>query len=157
MTETKKPSEFWRFVKYSLLSASAGLIEFGVFALLNETTGWTYWPCYLIALVLSVLWNFTLNRHFTFHSANNVAWAMTQVFLYYVVFTPTSSLLGQWLTDGIKWRGVQYVGLGWNEYLVTVINLIFNLVTEYTFQRYVVYGKSVDTVKRKPREKKVKE
>ncbi|MBQ9410628.1 MAG: hypothetical protein IJU21_03360 [Bacteroidales bacterium] len=34
--------------------------------------------------------------------------------------------------------------LGWNEYLVTVLNLFFNLITEYTFQRLVVYGKRVD-------------
>ena len=85
MSETKKPSEFVRFLKFTLFSISAGLIEMGSFALLNETTGWTYWPSYLISLVLSVLWNFTLNRKFTFRSANNVAKAMMLVFLYYLV------------------------------------------------------------------------
>lgn len=151
MTETKKkPSEFLRFLKFALFSASAGLIELGSFALLNEFTGWTYWPCYLIALVLSVLWNFTLNRKFTFRSANNVALAMSLVFLYYLVFTPASTVLGQWLTDGIKWRGTQGSGLGWNEYLVTVINMLLNFGTEFLFQRFVVYGRSVDsTVKPK--------
>ena len=151
MTETgKKPSEVVRFLKFALFSASAGLIEIGSFALLNELTAWTYWPCYLIALVLSVLWNFTLNRKFTFRSANNVAMAMSLVFLYYLVFTPASTVLGQWLTDGIKWRGVQGAGLGWNEYLVTVINMLLNFVTEFLFQRFVVYGRSVDsTVKPK--------
>ena len=151
MTETKKkPSEVVRFLKFALFSASAGLIEIGSFALLNELTTWTYWPCYLIALVLSVLWNFTLNRKFTFRSANNVAMAMSLVFLYYLVFTPASTVLGQWLTDGIKWRGVQGAGLGWNEYLVTVINMLLNFVTEFLFQRFVVYGRSVDsTVKQK--------
>ena len=146
MTETKKkPSEALRFVKFALFSASAGLIEMGTFALLNEFTGWTYWPCYLIALVLSVLWNFTLNRKFTFRSANNIAMAMTLVFLYYLVFTPASTVLGQWLTDGIKWRGAQGTGLGWNEYLVTVINMLLNFVTEFLYQRFVVYGRSVDS------------
>ncbi len=145
MTETRKPSEFVRFIKFALFSASAGLIEMGAFALLNETTGWTYWPCYLIALVLSVLWNFTLNRKFTFRSANNVAKAMMLVFLYYLVFTPLSTILGQWLTDGINLFGASGKGLHWNEYLVTVINMLLNFVTEFLFQRFVVYGRSVDS------------
>ncbi len=145
MSETRKPSEFVRFLKFALFSVSAGLIEMGAFALLNETTGWTYWPCYLIALVLSVLWNFTLNRKFTFRSANNVAKAMMLVFLYYLVFTPLSTILGQWLTDGITLFGAGGRGLHWNEYLVTAINMALNFVTEFLFQRYVVYGKSVDS------------
>ena len=142
-------SEFLRFIKFTLFSASAGLIEMGVFALLNETTGWTYWPCYLIALVMSVLWNFTLNRKFTFRSANNVAKAMMLVFLYYLVFTPLSTLLGQWLTDGISVSGRTGNGLHWNGYLVTAVNMVLNFVTEFLFQRYVVYGKSVDTAVKK--------
>lgn len=149
MTQTKKPSEFLRFIKFALFSASAGLIELGAFALLNETTGWTYWPCYLIALVLSVLWNFTLNRKFTFRSANNVAKAMMLVFLYYLAFTPLSTLLGQWLTDGIRLSGSTGNGLHWDDYLVTAINMVLNFVTEFLFQRYVVYGKSVDTAVKK--------
>ena len=58
----KDKQEIWRAIKFLLFSASAGIIEIGSFALLNELTNWSYWPCYLIALVLSVLWNFTLNR-----------------------------------------------------------------------------------------------
>ena len=61
--------ELWRAVKFTLFSASAGLIEMGSFALLTALTDWSYWPRYLIALTLSVLWNFTLNRNFTFKSA----------------------------------------------------------------------------------------
>lgn len=127
--------EFWRFIKFTLFSASAGLIEMGSFALLNEFTGMRYWPCYLIALVLSVLWNFTLNRKFTFKSNNNVAKAMMLVFAYYCVFTPVSTILGDYLAEEV----------GWNEYLVTVINLLANFITEFLFQRFVVYGKTIDT------------
>ena len=90
MRENRR-KEFVRAVKFALFSASAGLIEMGGFALLNEVTPWSYWPCYLIALVLSVLWNFTLNREFTFHSAANVPIAMLKVALYYAVFTPLST------------------------------------------------------------------
>ena len=136
--EKNKKKEFWRAVKFTLFSASAGLIEIVSFTLLNELTGWSYWPCYLIALVLSVLWNFTLNRKFTFKSAANVPVAMLKVAAYYVVFTPLSTLLGNWLAEG----------LGWNEYLVTGINMALNLVTEYYFQRFVVYGRSVDTAEK---------
>lgn len=128
-------NEFVRFIKFALFSISAGLIEMGVFALLNETLSWPYWPCYLIALVMSVVWNFTLNRKFTFRSIVNVPRAMMKVFGYYLVFTPLSTWLGSWLADGI----------GWNEYLVTAINLVLNFVTEFLFQRFVVFGNSIDT------------
>ena len=128
-------SETWRFVKFVLFSASAGLIEIGSFALLNELTGRSYWPCYLIALTLSVLWNFTLNRKFTFRSAANVPRAMLLVLAYYCVFTPATTLLGNWLAED----------LGWNEYLVTGINMLLNVTTEFLFQKYVVYRNQIDT------------
>lgn len=128
-------SETWRFLKFVLFSASAGLIEMGSFALLNELTDWPYWPCYLIALTLSVLWNFTLNRKFTFRSAADVPRAMLLVLAYYCAFTPASTVLGNWLSDD----------LGWNGYLVTAINMLLNLSTEFLFQRYVVYRNQIDT------------
>ena len=122
-------------LKFVFFSVSAGVIEMGAFALLNEFSGMSYWPCYLIALVLSVLWNFTLNRKFTFKSANNVPKAMMLVFLFYCVFTPATTILGNWLAEG----------LGWNEYLVTGINMALNLSTEYLYDRFVVFRKSIDT------------
>lgn len=127
-------NEYLRFIKYALLSASAGALEFGSFALFNEVFHWHYWVSYLIALVLSVIWNFTINRKFTFKSTNNVPIAMLKVFGYYCVFTPVSTWMEQYLAGN----------LWWNEYWVTIINLVFNLATEYTFQRLVVYGKNVD-------------
>lgn len=137
MEESKKKNkgEFWRVLKFVFFSVSAGVIEMGAFALLNEFSGMSYWPCYLIALVLSVLWNFTLNRKFTFKSASNVPKAMLLVFLFYCVFTPATTVLGNWLAEG----------LGWNEYLVTGINMALNLSTEYLYDRFVVFRKSIDT------------
>lgn len=131
----KPKGEFWRVVKFVLFSISAGVIQMASFALLNELSGWSYWPCYLISLVLSVVWNFTLNRKFTFKSAANVPAAMAKVLAYYAVFTPLSTLLGNYLAETLLW----------NEYLVTGINMVLNLGTEYLFQRFVVYGKNVDT------------
>ena len=127
--------EIWRTVKYILIAASAGLIEIGSFTLMNELFHWNYWVSYLIALVLSVLWNFTINRRYTFKSASNVPKAMALVFAYYCVFTPLSTLLENYLTTK----------LGWNEYLVTAINMILNLATEFPFQRFVVFRKTIDT------------
>lgn len=132
---SSKAKEFWRFVKFTLFSASAALIEIGSFALLNELTRWSYWPCYLIALLLSVIWNFTLNRKFTFQSAANVPIAMLKLIGYYAVFTPLSTLLGSYLADTLLW----------NEYLVTVLNMLLNFATEFLFQRFCVFGKSIDT------------
>ena len=131
----KKNREFWRIVTFVLFSASAGIIEMGVFALLNEWIRWSYWPCYLIALTVSVVWNFTLNRRFTFRSASNVPRAMALVLLFYCVFTPVTTLLGNYLAETLLW----------NEYLVTGINMLLNITTEYLYDRFVVFRKSLDT------------
>ena len=130
--ETKK--EVIRTLKFIGFSTSAGVIELGTFTLLNELVGWPHWLCYLIALVLSVLWNFTLNRKFTFQSAGNVPKAMALVALFYLVFTPASTWLEHFLT-----------GKGLNEYLVTGINMALNLSLEYLYDRFVVFRKSIDT------------
>jgi len=129
-----KNKELLRTLKFTLFSISAGLIEILSFALLNEVFHLPYWVSYLIALVLSVLWNFTLNRRYTFQSANNVPKAMLLVGLFYLVFTPLSTKLEAVLT-----------GIGWNEYLVTGINMVLNFVTEYLYDRFVVFRDSIDT------------
>ena len=137
--ETNKKKEWIRVAKFTLFSVSAGLIEIVSFAMLNELLHLPYWMSYLIALVLSVLWNFTLNRKFTFKSAANVPVAMLKVACYYAVFTPLSTVLEHLLAGN----------LGWNEYLVTAINMLLNFVTEFLFQRFVVYRNSVDTAEKK--------
>jgi len=130
-----KNKELVRAIKFALFSASAGVIQLGSFTLLNELLHLPYWLSYLTALVLSVLWNFTLNRKFTFKSAANVPRAMLKVAAYYVVFTPLSTLLVKYLTDTC----------GWNEYLVTILNMLINFSTEFVYQRFFVFGNSLDT------------
>ena len=133
--DNKGKQEFWRAVKFTLFSISAGVIQIGSFTLLNEVWHLPYWVSYLTALVLSVLWNFTLNRKYTFQSAANVPVAMLKVAAFYAVFTPASTWLEHVLT----------MNLGWNEYLVTAINMLINFVTEFLYQRFFVFGKSIDT------------
>lgn len=131
----KKSTQEWvRVFKFVLFSASAGIIQIGSFTLLNEFTGWRYWPCYLISLLLSILWNFTFNRRFTFKSNANITRAMLLVLAFYAVFTPATTILGDWLAEDLLW----------NEYLVTGINMLLNLSLEYLYQRYVVYRNRVD-------------
>ena len=131
MTTSK---EWVRILKFVLFSASAGVIQFGSFTLLNELTSWRYWPCYLISLILSILWNFTFNRRFTFKSNANITRAMLLVLAFYAVFTPATTLLGDWLAEDMHW----------NEYLVTIINMLLNLSLEYLYQRFVVYRNRLD-------------
>ena len=126
--------EWLRVLKFVLFSASAGVIQFGSFALLNEFTGWRYWPCYLISLLLSIVWNFTFNRRFTFKSNANVTSTLLLVLAFYAVFTPATTVLGDWLAEDLYW----------NEYLVTIINMLLNLSLEYLYQRYVVYCNKID-------------
>ena len=130
-----RKTELIRSVKFVLVSVSAGIIELGSFTLLNEILELDYWVSYVIALVLSLLWNFTVNRRYTFKSASNVPKAMALVFLFYVFFAPLSSLLEHYLA------GV----LGWNEYFVTLINMGLNLALEFPYQRYFVFRDTLDT------------
>ncbi|MBE6636571.1 MAG: GtrA family protein [Ruminococcaceae bacterium] len=141
MSEKKK--ELIRSLKFILFSISAGVIQVVSFTLLNEICHLWYWVSYLTSLVLSVLWNFTLNRKFTFHSANNVPIAMLKVAGFYLVFTPLST----WWTAVLTGTSV-----GWNEYLVLAMTMIINFVTEYLFDRFVVFRGSIDTADN-PKEK----
>lgn len=133
-----KRKEFLRTVKFTLFSISAGVIQAVSFTLFNELLHLKYWVSYLVALVLSVLWNFTLNRKFTFKSANNIPIAMLKVATFYAVFTPLSTWWIAVLTDGV----------GFNEYIVLVFTMLINFVTEYLYQRFFVFGKSIDTAKK---------
>ena len=131
---TNKRKELIRTLKFTLFSISAGLIQEGTFLLMYNVLHWDYWPSNLISLALSVVYNFTVNRKFTFHSAANVPVAMAKVFGYYCVFTPLSTIGGDWLVKQC----------GWNGNLVQILTMLLNFVTEFLFTRFVVYGKQVD-------------
>lgn len=130
--------ELLRSLKFVLFSASAGIIQVASFTLLNELLSISYWVSYLVSLVLSVLWNFTLNRKYTFQSATNVPIAMAKVAVFYLVFTPLSTWWTAVLTEPAY-------GIMWNEYVVLVGTMLINFVTEFLYDRFVVFGKSIDT------------
>lgn len=127
--------EIIRSIKFILFSLSAGLIQITVFSLLNELTSWRYSICYLVALILSVLWNFTLNRRYTFRSSNNVSVAMGKTFAFYLVFTPVSTVIGDYLVDTLLF----------NEYFITIAIMISNFILEFLYDRFFVFYKSIDT------------
>lgn len=134
---TEKRKETIRAIKFLLFSVSAGVIQIGADILFNEAFNLPPEYSYLISLVLSVAWNFTLNRKFTFQSANNVPIAMLKVAGFNVVFTPLSF----WWT--------KLLAPAWGTYLVQAITMIINFVSEYLFQRFFVFGKSLDTASKK--------
>ena len=125
----------FQIVKFTLFSASAGVIQVGSFTILHELCRLSYWPAYLISLILSVLWNFTFNRRFTFKSATNVPIAMAKVFGFYLVFTPLST-----------WLGDLAVKADFNEYLVLALTLLSNLVLEFLFCKFYVYRNQENTL-----------
>lgn len=131
---TDKRKETLRALKFTLFSISAGVIQIAVTTLLFEVLGASYWVAYLVGLICSVVYNFTVNRKFTFHSAANVPVAMAKLFAFYCVFTPLSTLWVKYLTQT----------LGWNEYLVQGLTMLVNFVTEYLFTRYFIYRGQVD-------------
>ncbi|MFA6846255.1 MAG: GtrA family protein [Sphaerochaetaceae bacterium] len=130
---TKK--ELLRTIKYTCIAASAGVIQIGSYTLFYELLRWNAWFSYLISLILSVLWNFTLNRKYTFKSTANYPKAMFKVFLYYLVFTPLSTLWTKYFTEN----------LAWNNYIVEVATILINFVTEFCYQRFYVFKDQLDT------------
>lgn len=127
-------NSWWQMVKFTLFSISAGVIQAGSFALFEELLHWTYWPSYLLALILSVVWNFTLNRRYTFKSAANVPVAMAKLAGFYLVFTPLSTYLGH-LAEGA----------GVNDYIVLAVTMISNFVLEFLFSKFVMYRNQENT------------
>ncbi len=130
--------EVLRFIKFGLFSVSAGLIETGLFYLLGLIPVFGYWACYLPALIASVIWNFTLNRRYTFKSSADIPSAMLKTFAYYVVFTPLSTVLGDWLAE------VRFAMYPAADDIVFFATLIINFVTEFLYQRYYVFRGKTD-------------
>jgi putative flippase GtrA len=159
MSDKKKSKGgVWQFIKFALFSASAGIIQILSFTLMSEViiklpflqnlmeTNQTfakimsneYGPMYLIALLLSVIWNFTFNRKFTFKSAANVPIAMLKVLAFYCVFTPVSTLLGNHFTA--KFADVTAIN-----YIVLACTMACNMITEFLYDKFVVFKGSENT------------
>ena len=116
-------------IKFTLFSLSAGIIQVASFALFHDVLGWeSWWMSYLPSLALSVIWNFTFNRKYTFKPTGTVKRDMLLVLGYYLVFTPASALWGTWLEK-----------LGLHDWLIEIINMLVNFVTEFLFQKFVVF------------------
>lgn len=124
----------WQMVKFTLFSASAGIIQVLAFTVMETLFHLPYWPSYLTALVLSVLWNFTFNRRYTFRSDASLSRSMLLVALFYAVFTPLST-----------WGGDALTKAGWNDFLVLALTMALNFVLEFLYQRFVVYRGQIDT------------
>ena len=123
-----------QMIKFTLFSISAGVIQIGSFTLLNELAKITYWPAYLISLILSILWNFTLNRKYTFRSAANIPVAMAKIIGFYLVFTPLSTYLGAVAEKSV------------NEYIVLAVTMLMNFILEFLFCKFFVYKNKEDTL-----------
>ena len=162
MSEKKEKKNILQFIKFALFSASAGIIQFGSFTLMNEVLiklpaiqnamatnpafekimSNEYGPMYLIALILSVIWNFTFNRKFTFKSAANIPIAMLKVLGYYAVFTPVSVVLGNYFT-------AKYADFAAIEYIVLIVTMLINMITEFLFDKLVVFRNQEGTAEKK--------
>lgn len=143
MEKSEKSKEIIRAIKFTFISLSAGIIQIGTFTLMYELLQWKYWLAYLISLLLSIIWNFTINRKVTFKSANNVPKAMAQLLGFYAVFTPVTMIAGQWI------EGMGVPGLA-----VEIATMVLNFVLEFLFCRFVVYRNSCDTAEKKTEDDK---
>ena len=123
-----------QMIKFTLFSVSAGIMQAGSFALFEEVFKMPYWPSYLVSLILSIVWNFTFNRRYTFKSAVNVPSAMAKLFGFYAVFTPVSTYLGHVAEGG-----------GINDYVVLIVTMLSNFVLEFLFSKFVIYRNQENT------------
>ncbi len=145
-TKQNKKESWLQVIKFTLFSISAGLIQIGSFSLFNEVLKLEYWTSYLTSLLLSIIWNFTFNRKFTFKSAANVPLAMLKILGYYAIFTPLTT-----------WGGNALEAIGWNEYLVLGLSMLLNFITEFLFTKYVVYRHQINTALKNNTEESVNE
>ena len=152
VAEMSKKQNILQALKFALFSASAGIIQVVSFTLLNEVVvpniniqnetvmkilSSEYGVCYLVALILSVIWNFTFNRKFTFKSATNIPVAMLKIFGFYCVFTPISTIIGEIVSRSTTWE--------FAEYIILAVTMMTNMITEFLFCRFVVYKDSMNT------------
>ena len=146
---TSKPDkkhEALQALKFTLFSISAGVIQIGTYTLFYEVFHWAPWLAYLVSLILSVLWNFTFNRKYTFRSDADIKKSMLLVALFYVVFTPlstwwTAALTGENPFTGAAASSEPLV----NNYIVQAGTMLINFVTEFLYQKFVVYRGKIDT------------
>lgn len=143
MNENNKKETLVQSIKFTLFSISAGIIQIVVEIIMLELIHAKAWLAYLVALILSVLWNFTLNKEYTFKSAANVPLAMLKVGCFYLVFTPLSTLWTNYFVDT----------LGINEYLILGITMILNFVLEFLYCKFFVYKNSINTKVKKENKK----
>ncbi len=129
-----KKDSLFQMIKFTLFSISAGLIQGGSYIVFFEVFHWQHWLAYLVSLVLSVVWNFTFNRRYTFQSAANIPIAMAKLFGFYLVFTPLST-----------WAGHGLVSAGVNNYVVEILTMLSNFVLEFLFCKFVIYWKQENT------------
>ncbi len=141
--------EAWQAVKFTLFSASAGLIQIGTYTLMYEALHWAPWLSYLVSLILSVLWNYTFNRTYTFRSDADVRRSMLLVGLFYLVFTPVSTWWTAALTGENPFTGAQASSDPlMNNYVVQIGTMLINFVTEFLYQKFVVYRGTIDSRKK---------
>jgi len=131
--KSEKKEDIVRFFKFLVFSCGAGIIQLGTFTLLNEVFHLNYWVCYLTGLVFSVLFNFTVNKAYTFKSADNIPKCMSLIFLFYLFFTPLSTIAEDFFTRTV------------NEYIVTISIMVANFVLEFLYCRFIVYRKTINT------------
>lgn len=141
-----KKKDLWQVIKFTLFSASAGIIQIGTYTLFFEVLHWAPWLAYLVSLVLSVIWNFTFNRKYTFRSDADLKRCMLLVALYYLVFTPLSTWWTAALTGENPFTGASASAEPlMNNYVVEIGTMLINFVTEFLYQRFVVYRNRIDT------------
>ncbi len=133
-----KKESIFQIMKFTLFSASAGIIQVIAFAVFNELFCWMYWPAYLTSLVLSIIWSFTFNRRYTFKSAANVPLAMLKLFGFYAVFTPLST-----------WLGHIAEAIGINDYIILTVTMLSNFVLEFLFSKFLIYKNQENTLTEK--------
>jgi len=145
----QKLNEGMMFLKFLGFSLGAAAIQMASFAVMNELTNWSPWFSYIIAVILSVIYNFTINRRFTFRSVNNIPKAMSFVVLFYALFIPYSAWLMYAMTGATL---IDDFG-GWYVYAVLFFIMVQNFILEFLWWRFFIFRDSINTRPKKVKQK----
>jgi len=115
-------------LKFMFFLIIAEIIQAALFTLFSEIFLLDAWKCHLISQIFSVFLLFFLNHHYTFKASERLFTALLLTAVFYLFFTPLSTLY------------VREMAARHNRYLVELSILLINLVLEFLYSKYLVYG-----------------
>ncbi|WP_423190547.1 GtrA family protein [Alkalibacterium sp. f15] len=83
-----KFEEFIDYFLFGLVTSSISILSFYV---LNEIVGWHYLVANIVAVILSILFSYTVNKRYVFKTHTKTRKAFVKEFVFFVLFRSTGA------------------------------------------------------------------